>query len=136
MKSNKVMRRPMGQYEVMGRTSDGYFNINALVNQWNSNPNNKRRRLDDFMNSKKTKEFIETLKNDLTYGEKSPKVNNELIKGVEKVSMMGWKVILIYHVHRFLFIKITMWINLRPKYRLSSLFMITCLVRDTWRQLR
>ena len=82
MKSNKVMRRPMGQYEVMQRTSDGYFNINALVNQWNSNPNNKRRRLDDFMNSKKTKEFIETLKNDLTYGEKSPKVKVELIKNI------------------------------------------------------
>ena len=111
MKSNKVMRRPMGQYEVMQRTSDGYFNINALVNQWNSNPNNKRRRLDDFMNSKKTKEFIETLKNDLTYGEKSPKVNNELIKVSKgKYDGFGRPTSDIY-VHPFLFIKAAMWIN-------------------------
>ena len=35
MKTNVIMTRPMGQFEVLQRTSDGFFDGNALLIQWN-----------------------------------------------------------------------------------------------------
>ena len=61
MKSNKIMKRQLGEYNVLQRTKDSYFDINSLVCQWNSVVGNKRRRLDDFLNSKNTKEFVSVL---------------------------------------------------------------------------
>lgn len=57
MKTNQLMKRPMGQFEVIQRTSDGYFDANALLWQWNHTMGNKRRRMDDFLNSSNTKDF-------------------------------------------------------------------------------
>lgn len=137
MKSNKIMKRQMGEYEVLQRTSDSYFDINALVNQWNSNPLNKRRRLDDFLNSKNTKEFIATLENTLAQGEISPMAKNEIIKkhggsntsnGREKNEI--W-------VHPFLFIKAAMWVNPRfevevIKYVYDNLISLRCDAGDNY----
>ena len=36
MKSNKIMKRQMGEYEVLQRTSDSYFDLNALLQHWNN----------------------------------------------------------------------------------------------------
>lgn len=58
MKTVNVLTRKMGDFNVFQRTSDGYFDANSLLKQWNDNPDNTRRRLDDFMNSGRTKEFI------------------------------------------------------------------------------
>ena len=41
------MTRPMGQFEVLQRTSDGYFNATKLIEQWNKSGNEKRY-LDNF----------------------------------------------------------------------------------------
>jgi hypothetical protein len=48
------MKRQMGEYDVLQRTSDSYFDGNALLQQWNNNPSNKRRRLDKFINKNST----------------------------------------------------------------------------------
>ena len=48
MKSNKIMRRQMGEYEVLQRTSDSYFDLNSLLQQWNNGNGNNRRRLDNI----------------------------------------------------------------------------------------
>ena len=34
MRSNKIMKRQMGEYDVLQRTSDSYFGGNALLQQW------------------------------------------------------------------------------------------------------
>ena len=47
MKTNQLMKRPMGQFEVLQRTSDGYFNATKLLEQWNKSSNDKRY-LDNF----------------------------------------------------------------------------------------
>ena len=52
------MNRQMGKFNVEQRTSDGYFDGNALLLQWNKY-SEKRHRIDDYLNSPKTKEFIE-----------------------------------------------------------------------------
>ena len=35
MKTNQVMTRPMGQFNVEQRTKDAKFNATALLRQWN-----------------------------------------------------------------------------------------------------
>lgn len=48
MKTNVIMKRPMGQFEVQQRTSDSFFNATLLLNQWNENNPDNERRLDNF----------------------------------------------------------------------------------------
>lgn len=35
MKTNQIMVRPMGDFEVTQRTKDGFFNATELLKQWN-----------------------------------------------------------------------------------------------------
>lgn len=48
----------MGGFEITQRTSDGYFDANAPLVQWNSNEQNTRRRMDKFLETETTKEFV------------------------------------------------------------------------------
>lgn len=41
MKTNQEMIRPMGNFNVIQRTSDGYFNATHLLKQWNDNAKSK-----------------------------------------------------------------------------------------------
>lgn len=41
MKTNQEMIRPMGNFNVIQRTSDGYFNATQLLKQWNDNAKSK-----------------------------------------------------------------------------------------------
>ncbi|MCM8906812.1 KilA-N domain-containing protein [Tenacibaculum finnmarkense] len=107
MKTNVVMTRKMGDFDVNQRTKDGYFDGNLILSQWNSTKGNTRRRLDDFLSSKKTKEFLQVLEDDISHGEKSPRAfydvkgrNTAKGRTTDKVWM-----------HPFLFIKFAMWIN-------------------------
>lgn len=107
------MVRKMGSFNIEQRTKDGYFDANSLLTQWNSRPENTRRRKDDFLNSKRTKEFIDTIQEDLANGEISPmafyeKKGRNTSKG--KIKDELW-------MHPYLFIDFAMWIN--PKFKLS-----------------
>lgn len=67
MKTNHVLTIKMGDFDVLQRTSDGYFDGNALLNLWNKSNGNTRRRMDDFLSSPKTKEFIDAIIDDETH---------------------------------------------------------------------
>lgn len=60
MKTNQVMTRHMGNFSVMQRTNDGMFNATLLLKQWNEQSVSNRK-MDNYFNSDKTKEFIKTI---------------------------------------------------------------------------
>jgi hypothetical protein len=107
------MNRKIGNFDFSQRTKDGYFETNVLISQWNSIKINSRRRLDDFLKSKTTLDFIEVLNDDLANGEISPmayyiKKGKMTSKGRTKDEV--W-------MHPYLFIDFAMWIN--PKFKLK-----------------
>lgn len=42
MKTNQEMIRYIGQYSVIQRTSDGFFDANSLLKEWNSKSDNPK----------------------------------------------------------------------------------------------
>lgn len=71
MKTVNVLTRKMGDFNVFQRTSDGYFDANELLRQWNAVEGNPERNLKRFLESPKTKEFIDALISDLSHGAKN-----------------------------------------------------------------
>ncbi len=114
MKTNQVLTRKMGEFEVLQRTSDGYFDGNVLLSQWNSIKKNPQRKMTEFTERQNTNEFINELAKELkAMGEISPKVDFQAIKKVKgrmtkkgKTKDQDW-------MHPYLFIKFAMWINPR-----------------------
>ena len=62
MKTNVIMKRPMGQFEVQQRISDGYFDAAALLYQWNNVPGNTERKMARFFSSEEVKRFMDAVK--------------------------------------------------------------------------
>ena len=75
MKTNVVMLRDMWQFKVSQRTNDGYFDANALLNQWNSVKGNTKREMKRFLDSPKTIEFV----NEIQYVRKRFTLNCKFI---------------------------------------------------------
>ena len=116
MKTNKIMIRKMGSFDVLQRTTDSYFDANALLHQWNKN--NKRRRMDDFLNSSNTKEFIDALKDEvIANGELSPLGDIQLVKTISSRMTKSGKARAQIYMHPYLFFKFAMWIN--PKFEIQ-----------------
>lgn len=107
MKTNVVMIRKMGDFEVSQRTEDGMFNANSLLKQWNISKGHKRgKEVSEFLRLDKTKEFIEAL--ELEYNDTTRKIV------VTKEGKNGgtW-------LEPLLFIDFAMWIN--PKFKIQVL---------------
>ena len=117
MKSNKIMKRQMGEYEVLQRTSDSYFDLNALLQQWNNGKGNSRRRLDKFMESPNTKSFIAALKNDLSNGQKRPNLDYQLVKYKKGSYSSSGRTPDEVWAHPFIFLKFAMFLN--PKFEVQ-----------------
>lgn len=110
------MVRKMGSFDILQRTKDGYFDANALLNQWNSKKENPERKMSRFLDSPKTLEFINEIQNDSPstemhlgsitafYVKKGRNTSNGRTK--DEVWM-----------HPYLFIDFAMWLN--PKFKLS-----------------
>ena len=49
MKTVNVLTRKMGDFNVFQRTSDGYFDANELLRQWNAVEGNPERNLKRFL---------------------------------------------------------------------------------------
>ena len=64
MKTNQDMIRTIGDYIVVQRTSDGYFDGMELLRQWNSKEENPKRQMSKFLEQEQTKEFIKALVED------------------------------------------------------------------------
>lgn len=90
----------MGQFEVLQRTSDSYFDANALVSQWNNIKGNPRRKISEYLKSPKTIEFINAIENDLS---QCREYDNADFKAVKEVKGRNTK--------------ICMWIN--PSFKLQ-----------------
>jgi len=110
------MIRKMGSFDILQRTKDGYFDANALLTQWNSKKDNPERKMSRFLESPKTKEFINEISND----SQSAELHNGLItafyhkKGRNtskgRIKDEVW-------MNPYLFIDFCMWLN--PKFKLS-----------------
>ena len=115
MKTNQDMIRTIGDYLVVQRTSDGFFNGMELLRQWNSTEGNSQRKMEEFLESPRTQEFISALieenaKDNL--GEISPKIDNQVLKRTKsKIKGMPGRPKEQLWMHPILFIKFAMWIN-------------------------
>lgn len=101
MKSNVIITRPLGKFEVYQRTRDGMFNETSLLAQWNK-AKNSNKRIQDFFENQNTKDFIEALME-----EENLKVPNlAYLKTRGKYNGGTW-------MHPYLFVKFAMWLNPR-----------------------
>lgn len=116
MKTNQVMTRKMGEFEVEQRTKDGFFNITSLIKQWNAyveianrlntqdSGDFKKKNLDDYLANKSSKEFI-----DVIIKKENLKSKADVLKSVRGKHGGTW-------VHPIFFIDACMWINPFFKY--------------------
>jgi len=114
MKTNVIMKRPMGNLIVEQRTVDGMFNATTLANQYVKNTGTDKR-VKDFFRLKQTDEFIEVLMNEENkHWGNSPNGDNQVIKTVRgKYGVNGRSPDEVW-MHPYLFIKFAMWLN--PKF--------------------
>ena len=116
MKTNNVIIRPMGEFQVQQRTKDGMFNATVLQKQWNDYVENldegnslhlKKKDLREFFSNNATNEFIETLMKKENLKER----NSVYVKSRARADRGGgtW-------MHPFLFIDFAMWLNPSFKY--------------------
>lgn len=118
MKTVNVLTRKMGDFNVFQRTSDGYFDANELLRQWNAVEGNPERNLKRFLESPKTKEFIDALISDLSHGAKMQLPDTQVFKIIKSKTLRdGSKTIGQAWMHPYLFIKFAMWIN--PKFEVQ-----------------
>lgn len=112
MKTNNVILRPMGQFQVQQRTKDGMFNATALVKEWNDYVENLhgensayvKKELKKFFENDNTKSFISALiEEENLNGE-----NSAYVKSRAREDRGGgtW-------MHPILFVKFAMWLNPR-----------------------
>lgn len=105
------MVRYIENLSVIQRTSDGYFDANALLTQWNSVEGNVRRRMDLFLDNKNTKEFISALAKDESQRQKTTIGENQLVIKTKGRNMKEGKTPDKVWMNPLLFIKFAMWIN-------------------------
>lgn len=96
----------MGNFEILQRTKDGMFNATLLLKQWNDQSVSNRK-LDNYFNSEKTKEFIQTIQERENLD--TPKMVYVKYKASRGDSVGTW-------MHPLLFIDFAMWINPKFKY--------------------
>lgn len=117
MKTNVIMTRPMGQFEVLQRTIDGWFDANALLTQWNAISENPQRAMSRFLESESVKSFIEALKDDISQCANMQVGDIQVIKKVKGRNTAKGKTKDQVWLHPYLFIKFAMWLN--PKFEVQ-----------------
>ena len=117
MKTNVTMTRKMGTFDVAQRTSDGYFDANELLSQWNSKNGNTRRRMDKFMQTDGLSEFLNALNEEVSHGAKMTDADFQAVKIIKGRATKNGKTKDQVWMHPYLFIKFAMWIN--PRFEVS-----------------
>ena len=119
METSVILSRKMGEFSVTQRTTDGYFDANALLSQWNAEKNNPQRKMETFITAANTGEFCSALNDELSQNADNqhranlPKGDNQLvIKSKGRMTMHGKTSDKVW-MHPYLFIKFAMWINPR-----------------------
>jgi len=106
MKTNQTLTRPMGDFYVYQRTSDGMFNATELISQWNKY-SGQQKQMVHYTDNNSTDEFIEALLSEENLKER----NSVLIKTRGKHGGT-W-------MHPLLFIDFAMWLN--PSFKIKVL---------------
>lgn len=116
MKTNQIMTRKMGDFEVYQRTKDAMFDSSSLLQQWNAANPSKFKQIDKFLRTKPTQEFMTELANEINpLGFKSQTENQEvtLVVTVKGKNTKNGKTPDKVWMHPYLFIKFAMWLNPR-----------------------
>lgn len=109
MKTNQILTRKMGDFNVNQRTSDGMFNATELLKQW-TEQSGIQKKLDHFFENNSTEEFINALISEENYHTRnSVYVKSRASRGT---NMGTW-------MHPVLFIDFAMWLN--PKFKVKVL---------------
>ena len=111
METTVVLSRKMGEFEVTQRTSDGYFNANALLTQWNSVKENPTKKMAHFIENANTNEFIDTIQSRNSYHADF----QSLIISKGRMTINGRTQDKVW-MHPFLFIDFSMWLSPEFKY--------------------
>ena len=106
MKTNQILTRPMGDFFVMQRTSDGMFNATELIKQWNDQ-SGMQKKLDHFFENSSTKEFIDAI-----ISEENLNTRNSVYLKSRGKNGGTW-------MHPLLFIDFAMWLN--PSFKVKVL---------------
>lgn len=112
MKTNQLMKRRMGNLDVIQRTADGYFNATLLLKLWNRENPNEKRELDNFWKSTNLDKLMsEIAENELNFKSVDfTELKNALSKTSRGKSNGGtW-------MHPVLFIKFAMYLSPRFEY--------------------
>lgn len=110
MKTNQVMVRKMGVFEVQQRTSDGFFSATSLLKLWNDTFSDEKRSLDNFWKiTNLDKLMSEIAENEMNFKSvEFTELKNMLSKTQRgKVNGGTW-------MHPYLFIKFAMYLS--PKF--------------------
>lgn len=119
MKTNQIITRKMGDFNVYQQTKDAYFDASALLQQWNENSRCIKKELSKFTNTKSTKEFMEELAKDIITNsptEKNRYGDNQevtLIYSIKGKNTKNGRTPDKVWMHPYLFIKFAMWLNPR-----------------------
>lgn len=106
MKTNQTLTRPMGEFSVYQRTSDGMFNATDLLKQWNETSGQKKQMV-HYTDNNSTEEFIGALMTEENFKERKSVVIKT--RGKNGGTWM----------HPLLFIDFAMWIN--PSFKVKVL---------------
>lgn len=109
MKTNQVLIRKMGAFEVMQRTSDGMFNATTLLKQWNLH-SGQQKQIIHYCENASTKEFIQALTEELDSSKRNPvMIKSRASKGINAGTWMN----------PLLFLDFAMWLN--PAFKVKVL---------------
>lgn len=119
MKTNQNLIRKMGEFDVMQRTSDGYFDANALLSAWNKSPlrtSKRRQQMSEFISSPNTLEFIQAINEEMQsadYQHERKNVNGDyqVVKEIKGRMTKSGRTKDQVWMHPYLFIDFAMWIN-------------------------
>ena len=119
MKTNQIMKRPMGEFVVEQRTKDTFFNATELLKAWNDAvekgiieeaENPKKKDMKEYLSNKSTKEFLKALsKEENLHGDNSQDV---VSKARSDRGGGTW-------MHPHMFIDFAMWLN--PAFKVKVL---------------
>ena len=119
MKTNQDMIRTIGDYLVVQRTSDGYFDGMELLRQWNSKEENPKRQMSKFLEQEQTKEFIKALVEDESHVANNLHGDNQVFTKIKGRITKNGKTPDKVWMNPLLFIEFAMWIN--PTFKVKVL---------------
>lgn len=119
MKTNQNLTRQMGDFEVIQRTKDSYFDASLLIRQWNEKKCQSRK-LSRFLESPKTKEFIRTIERKESQGAEMHNGVFQVVIRVKGRNTKNGKRPDQTWMHPFLFLDFAMWINSSFKYEVIN----------------